>query len=48
MNILEAFDITRSYKAAAELAGCDPKTVAHRVEHQHAGELTRRQPAGTS
>jgi hypothetical protein len=28
MEILEAFDLTGSYRAAARLAGCDPKTVA--------------------
>lgn len=28
MEILEAFDLTGSYRAAAELAGCDHHTVA--------------------
>lgn len=37
MEILEAFDLTRSYRSAAELAGCDPKTVAHYVERRDAG-----------
>jgi transposase len=31
MEILEAFDLTGSLRAAAELAGCDHKTVAHWV-----------------
>jgi len=31
MRILEAFDLTRSYRAAGELAGCDHHTVAHWV-----------------
>lgn len=29
MEILEAFDATRSLRAAAKLVGCDPKTVGH-------------------
>jgi hypothetical protein len=31
MEILEAFDLTRCAHSAAELAGCDPKTVARYV-----------------
>ncbi len=31
MEILEAFDLTGSLRGAAELAGCDRKTVAHWV-----------------
>src|SRR3982751_6963159 len=31
MEILEAFDATGSLRAAAELVGCDHKTVAHWV-----------------
>jgi len=31
MEILEAFDLTRCPHSAAELAGCDPKTVARYV-----------------
>ena len=31
MEILEAFDATGSLRAAAELAGCDHKTVGHWV-----------------
>lgn len=37
MEILEAFDLTRSHRAAAELAGCDHKTVAHYVDRRDAG-----------
>jgi transposase len=37
MEILEAFDLTRSYRAAAQLAGTDHKTVAHYVERRDAG-----------
>ncbi len=40
MNILEAYDLTRSYPAAAALAGCDPKTVACWVARRDAGELS--------
>jgi hypothetical protein len=32
MEILEAFDLCRTYRAAAALAGCDHHTVAHYVE----------------
>src|SRR5262249_19187423 len=32
MEILEAFDLVGSLRAAAALAGCDHKTVAHYVE----------------
>jgi hypothetical protein len=31
MEILEAFDLTQSFEAAARLAGCDPGTVARYV-----------------
>lgn len=38
MEILEAFDLTRTLRGAAELAGCDHKTVAHWVRaREHAG-----------
>lgn len=37
MEILEAFDLTRSAESAAELAGCDPKTVRHYVARREAG-----------
>ena len=40
MRILEAFDLTQSYRAAGELAGCDHHTVAHWVARRDAGELT--------
>lgn len=40
MEILEAFDLTRSYRAAGFLAGCDHHTVAHWVARRDAGELT--------
>lgn len=40
MEILEAFDLTRSYRDAAELAGCDHKTVAAWVVRRDAGELS--------
>jgi hypothetical protein len=40
MEILEAFDLTRSYRSAAELAGCDHHTVAHWVARRDAGELS--------
>ena len=32
MEILEAYDLTGSYRAAAELAGCDHHTVARYVK----------------
>ena len=37
MEILEAFDLTGSLRGAAELAGCDHKTVAHWVAQRDAG-----------
>jgi transposase len=37
MDILEAFDLTRCAHSAAELVGCDPKTVARYVEVRDAG-----------
>ncbi len=36
MEILEAFDLTGSLRAAAELAGCDHKTVGHWVRAREA------------
>lgn len=36
MEILEAYDLTGSLRAAAELAGCDHKTVAHWVAAREA------------
>ncbi|MEV3898609.1 IS21 family transposase [Streptomyces anulatus] len=38
MEILEAYDLTGSYRAAAELAGCDHHTVARYVQMREAGE----------
>jgi transposase len=37
MEILEAFDLTKSARSAAELAGCDHKTVAQYVARRNAG-----------
>jgi hypothetical protein len=37
VEILEAYDLTRSFHAAAELAGCDPKTVARYVALRDGG-----------
>ena len=39
MNILEAFDLTGSFRDAGELAGCSHHTVAHWVAKRDAGEL---------
>lgn len=39
MEILEAFDLTHSFRDAAELAGCDHHTVATWVERRERGEL---------
>lgn len=39
MEILEAFDLTRSFRDAAELAGCDHHTVATWVARRERGEL---------
>ncbi|WP_371674710.1 hypothetical protein OG985_46575 [Streptomyces sp. NBC_00289] len=38
MEILEAYDLTGSYRAAAELAGCDHHTVAHYVKMRAVGQ----------
>jgi transposase len=37
MEILEAYDLTRSFHAAGQLAGCDPKTVARYVAVRDGG-----------
>ena len=37
MEILEAFDLVGTLRRAAELAGCDHKTVAHYVAEREAG-----------
>jgi hypothetical protein len=39
MEILEAFDLTRSFRDAGELAGCSPNTVAHWVTARDDGTL---------
>ena len=39
MEILEAFDLTGSYRDAGELAGCSHHTVAHHVAARGAGRL---------
>ncbi len=38
MEILEAYDLTGSYRAAAELAGCDHHTVARYVKLRETGQ----------
>jgi hypothetical protein len=38
-EILEAYDLTRSLRAAGELAGCSPNTVAGWVDKRDRGEL---------
>lgn len=38
VDILEAYDLTGSYRAAAELAGCDHHTVARYVKLRQTGE----------
>src|SRR5688500_1209454 len=40
MQILEAYDLTGSYRDAGELAGCSHHTVAHYVEAREEGRLT--------
>ena len=37
MEILEAYDLTGCAHSAAELVGCDPKTVRHHVERRDRG-----------
>ena len=47
MEILEAFDLLQCAHAAAELAGCDPKTVRRIVAMRDAGgdlSTTARRP----
>ncbi len=39
MEILEAFDLTKSFRDAGELAGCSHHTVAHWVTWRDAGKL---------
>jgi len=45
MEILEAFDLTESHRAAAELAGCSHHTVARYVTARDAGGLSDRPAA---
>ena len=48
MEILEAYDLAGSLRGAAQLAGCDHKTVAHWVAQRELGlvpKLDRRRPA---
>ena len=40
MEILEAYDLTGSYRAAAELVGCDHHTVARYVRARDAGQVS--------
>ena len=40
MEILAAFDLTRSYRDAGELAGCSHHTVAVHVAAREAGALS--------
>src|SRR4029453_16763420 len=42
MEILEAYDLTGSYRAATELAGCDHHTVARYVQLREAGQSPQR------
>lgn len=44
MEILEAFDLAGSLRGAAELAGCDHKTVAHYVALRDAGKTPDERP----
>jgi hypothetical protein len=48
MQILEAFDLTRSFRDAGELVGCDNKTVAHWVARRDAGAMSAGWPAAPS
>jgi hypothetical protein len=45
-EILEAYDLTGSYRAAAELAGCDHYTVARYVKMRAAGQHPERVGTG--
>jgi molybdenum-dependent DNA-binding transcriptional regulator ModE len=50
MEILEAFDLTGTLRGAAELAGCDHKTVAHwvRAREEAGGGLPVRANKGAA
>jgi hypothetical protein len=45
MEILEAYDLTGSYRAAAKLAGCDHHTVARYVALREEGRVAERMRA---
>ncbi len=45
MEILEAYDLTGSFRDAAELAGCSHHTVAAHVAAREAGALSDRAAA---
>ena len=47
MEILEAFDLTRSYRDAGELAGCSHHTVEDWVARRDAGDSIRLTQATT-
>ena len=44
VRILEAFDLTQSYRAAGELAGCDHHTVRKYVLLRDAGQVVLERP----
>jgi hypothetical protein len=48
MNILEAFDLTGSFRDAGELAGCSHHTVKQWVAKRDAGALADMEPCGGS
>jgi molybdenum-dependent DNA-binding transcriptional regulator ModE len=48
MEMLEAYDLTGSARAAAELAGCSHHTVTRYVQSRDAGGLTGRRSRGRS
>jgi hypothetical protein len=45
MNILEAYDLTGSFRDAGELAGCSHRTVARYVRAREKGELVPGAPS---
>ncbi|MEX2501244.1 MAG: IS21 family transposase, partial [Trueperaceae bacterium] len=47
MEILEAYDLTESYRAAGELAGCDHHTVKKYVQLRSAGRSVLQRPERT-
>ncbi|MHB1500920.1 MAG: hypothetical protein ACYCYK_07105 [Candidatus Dormibacteria bacterium] len=48
MEILEAFDLTQSYRSAALLAACSHNTVAHYVAVREAGGVSAELMCGLS